>query len=549
MLLSATAPRPAYNTGTGFFVSGTNVYDANGQQFVMRGFNHTTLWGNSTYNLAAIKEFPKTGANAVRAVMGTFGVSQTPAQRQQIVESYIAGGIVPIVEDHMATVATDLASLDAVVDRWLLPGNVAWLKQYERSIILNIANEWGPDSQTWRDGYISSIARIRAAGINALIMVDAGGKGQNIHTIDTWATDVQAADPQHNVLFSIHLYEYWRSSGATDVGTIDPAIGLPWDVKTELTQVRDAGLPMICGEFSWDEASFVEYDTREAMQAFEDLDMGWLAWSWNQNDDTRLNMVASSTAYQYNSDNDLSDFGKLVINEPALGLKATAKKASIFSTPPSPNASLRGICFNDSDKDGIADPGESKSVGKTVFLDADNDGALDPGEKSVLTDSAGAFAFTGLAAGLQRVRRVFPSGYTYSTQLIDLNVIAGQNVTGLLIGSKPGVALPPPPTSGGSISGFLFFDVNKNSKFDAGEAYQSGKTVFIDLDGDNVLDANEKKFTTDAKGAFKFGNLAAGTFKVRRVVPAGYKVTTPARNVSLTAGQNVTGVAIGTAAI
>ena len=68
-------------------------------------------------------------------------------------QRYINEGIVPIVEDHMATSQTDAASLQSVVDRWLLPDNLAWLKQYERQVILNIANEWGPDSTVWRDQY------------------------------------------------------------------------------------------------------------------------------------------------------------------------------------------------------------------------------------------------------------------------------------------------------------------------------------------------------------------------------------------------------------
>ncbi|MEO6436732.1 MAG: cellulase family glycosylhydrolase, partial [Tepidisphaeraceae bacterium] len=110
-------PRPAFSTGGGFFVKDAQLYDANGYPFHIRGFNHTHWWGNTTNNFAAIDEFPKTRANAVRAVMGTgFGGSMTPAQRKTIVERYIANGIVPIVEDHMGTSSFDPASLSAIVD-------------------------------------------------------------------------------------------------------------------------------------------------------------------------------------------------------------------------------------------------------------------------------------------------------------------------------------------------------------------------------------------------------------------------------------------------
>ncbi|MBC7783109.1 MAG: hypothetical protein H7144_04655 [Burkholderiales bacterium] len=208
--------------------------------------------------------------------------------------------------------------------------------------------------------------------------------------------------------------------------------------------------------------------------------------------------------------------------------------------------SLSGVVFGDSNKNGVYDSGDTLGASRVVFLDLDGDNALDNNEKSVLTNAQGKFTFTGLAAGTYHVRRVFPAGYVASTPLIDIDLGAGQNVTGLLIGSKQGTVTP---VTKGSISGFLFFDSNKNGKYEAGEALQSGKTVFIDLDGDNVLDANEVKVTTDAKGAYSFNGLIAGTYKVRRVIPAGFKVTTPARNMTLTTGQKLTGVTIGTAPV
>ena len=103
--------RPADVPGTGFFVANGNVYDANGYEFLVRGFNHTTRHGNATRNLDAINEFDKTGVNAVRTTFGTFGVGTTPTQRKSIVEQYISQGIIPIVEDHSATNGTSASQL------------------------------------------------------------------------------------------------------------------------------------------------------------------------------------------------------------------------------------------------------------------------------------------------------------------------------------------------------------------------------------------------------------------------------------------------------
>ena len=332
---AATATRPAANTGVGFFVSGGEVYDPNGERFVMRGVSNNHWWGNPTTNEAAISQFRKTGANTVRTIFGTgyTGGSETPADRQRIVEKYLAQGLTPVVEDHMATCDNDAADLAEVVDRWLDPANVAWLKKYEDKVILNIANEWGPDAPAWRDAYVQQVGRLRAAGVNNLLMVDAGGCGQAMHTLDTWGGDVLAADPQHNVVFSIHFYSEWRTENrAADVGRNNPATGDPWDVATELADARRARLPIVVGEFSSDALSFVPYQTRRVMEVAEGLGVGWIAYSWNQNNPEGLNMLPGSN-WRYDSDADLTAWGNLVVNDPQVGLKATGRPATVWAGP------------------------------------------------------------------------------------------------------------------------------------------------------------------------------------------------------------------------
>src|SRR5262249_17733765 len=80
---------------------------------------------------------------------------------------------------------------------------------------------------------------------------------------------------------------------------------------------------------------------------------------------------------------------------------------------------------------------------------------------------------------------------------------------------------------------------------DANESGIAGRTVFIDLDNDSALDANEKSTTTNASGQYALSNLAVGTYKVRQIRPAGWSQTFPLNNfgisVTLAAGQNATG--------
>jgi uncharacterized protein (DUF2141 family) len=542
MLSAAVLPvvqRPSFNTGTGFFVSGNKVYDANGHEFVMKGFNHTTWFGDNAKNLAAIAEFGKTGANTVRAVFGTgFGASQTPAQRQDITDRYIAQGIVPVVEDHMATNVTDTASFNAVVDRWLDPANVSWLKKDEKQVILNIANEWGPDSTTWRDAYIGAIHRLRAAGINALIMVDAGGySGQSIHSIKTWAKDIIAADPQHNVLFSIHMYSFWRTSEATDLGTWSKnGDKAPWSIATELAAVQNSGVPLVVGEFSWDGAPAVWYKTREAVQTFTNLNMGWLAWSWNQNSDSRIDMTATNKGYLYNSDADLSDFGKFIINDPTLGLKATAQKATIFGT-----VTIGGTVFSDADANSFFDAGESAYPSGTVFIDSDGNGALDTGELSVPTALDGTFAFSGLAAGTYKLGFIPDPGSHVTTAFNPITLQPGQDANKVQIG----VAADDVVSNGlGVISGVVFTDANGNGVRDFVESGIANQTVFMDQDGDDVLDFGEFMETTDQDGRYAFKLVVPGDYRIRPVLSGGTVRTTSGVDLTLT-GQTVTTGTIG----
>lgn len=216
---------------------------------------------------------------------------------------------------------------------------------------------------------------------------------------------------------------------------------------------------------------------------------------------------------------------------------------------PTNSARISGFTFNDADRSGTFNAGDSLAVGKTVFLDADNDGVLDAGEKSVVTDANGNYAFAGLAAGTYRVRRVFPTGYQASTPPIDLVLTAGQVVAGQAIGSVTKSVTPPPPPppppGKASIAGFVVNDVNGDSKWTSGELGLAGRTVWIDADNDGLLDSNEAKLITDSKGTFKFTGLAAGTYKVRQLLPTSWQQTSPANgfglNIVLTNGQAKTG--------
>ncbi len=86
--------------------------------------------------------------------------------------------------------------------------------------------------------------------------------------------------------------------------------------------------------------------------------------------------------------------------------------------------------------------------------------------------------------------------------------------------------------TGGTISGNVFNDLNMNGIQNTGEPGLGGWVVFLDANGDGVLDNNEDWTTTDANGNYSFSNLATGlgaftTYNVTIFQQYGWTASTP----------------------
>lgn len=367
LLLSVT--RPAYNTGTGFFVKDGLVYDANGNEFIMKGPNMNHAWGSYNSNYAAIDQIAKTGANAARIVMyrdiaadasnNWTDAADTVARRKAVVERYLANGMVAVVEDHASiqdsSSQSSVAALNQITTHWI--ENASWLMQYEQGVILNIANEWGPvvnasgSNTTWRDAYINNVLRLRKGADNTLgttdditnlICIDAAGWGQDFNSLALHAQSILDADPQHNIVFSIHLYGQWRDENrAFEVNGAASSDYGPWDIRTRLRSLtnRTNRLPLVIGEWAWEDfrdfsnssAPYAGYRTQRVMEIAHELGIGWTGWSYNGSSPSTLNMIAGNINNSaYNSNADLSEWGDALVNNPVYGLKSSAKRASVF---------------------------------------------------------------------------------------------------------------------------------------------------------------------------------------------------------------------------
>ena len=178
---------------------------------------------------------------------------------------------------------------------------------------------------------------------------------------------------------------------------------------------------------------------------------------------------------------------------------------------------VRGVKFIDADADGVRDAGEAGLAGVTLFVDKDGDGVLDVGETSTVTAADGSYALGGIGPGIMRVGEVVRDGWTRTTPAAAIRITSGLRVTGADVGN---VQL-------GSLSGAKFEDSNGNGERDAGERGLANWTIFLDVNGDGILQANERRVLTDADGRYSFADLLPGSYTIAEEQKEGWVQTTP----------------------
>lgn len=327
--------RPSYNKSIGFFTLNGKIYDANGQQFIPMGFNGAVFWQDENCGKASIAEMKKTNANAVRLISvipakNSWSWNSKIQNQRALIDSCVKNKIVPILEFHDATCGNKYENdpenkdLKSIVDYWVSPELIQLCKDYEKQLIVNIANEWGPNDISWRDAYVTAVTRMRNAGINNLLMIDAGGNcGQNPNSILNWAKDLIEADEQKNVVFSQHMYSFWVTADKTKEN---------WQFSFENTVdlFKANNIPFIIGEFGWNGTTDVRYNPELVVKKCSELGVGWFFWSWFDQPNLPFYCVVKNHCRGFQSKEDLTPAGDWLINNPVYGLKARAFRSTIY---------------------------------------------------------------------------------------------------------------------------------------------------------------------------------------------------------------------------
>lgn len=270
-----------------FYVQGRQLFDRCGEPVVLRGINEMVIWTAPEGH--TLPEIAKTGANTVRVVW-TIKDHPGEAQLDRVLSRAVAEKLIPIVELHDAT--GKLEEVPRLVEFWVRPEVVSVLKKHERHLLLNIANEAGDavDLADFVNTYTSAIQKLRAAGLELPLMIDAPRWGQDIDTLQAAAPALMAADPLRNVLFSVHM---WWSK---DTDTEDP--GSTKRIRSEIEQSVAMNLPLVIGEFAHAGVGCsrsIDYVT--IITEAERAGIGWLAWSWGpgNQDCAEMDMTTAGT--------------------------------------------------------------------------------------------------------------------------------------------------------------------------------------------------------------------------------------------------------------
>ena len=311
----------AFAAANGFHVSGTKLYDANGQEFVMRGINHAHAWYKGDSD-TAIPAIAKTKANTVRVAFSDgkrndLGGYDSIENVKKLIKLCEDNKLIAVVEVHDTTGDDRTEYLDDAVNYWISMKDA--LKGHEDTVILNIGNEWYGtwDSNGWAEGYKNAIPKLRNAGIKNTIMVDCAGWGQYPKSIADRGKDVFNSDPDKNTMFSIHMYEY---AGA-DSGT----------VKSNIDSVMNQGLALCIGEFG-SRHTHGDVDEYTIMDYCQERGAGYIGWSWKGNGSEWSYLDIANDW----SGNSLSEWGNTLINY-RNGIKNTSKMCSVFGNRPDPN--------------------------------------------------------------------------------------------------------------------------------------------------------------------------------------------------------------------
>lgn len=289
----------------GFYVEEGRLYDNRCNEFIIRGVNYPYAWYTSQDIQQRFAEIAAFGANAVRVVLAT-GAQWARVDGDalsNIIESAKANKLIAILEVHDSTGWAESANAvhpEDAVNYWLSADVLSAIVGNEAYVIINVANEpFGNDTtDEWEPFHMKAVQDLRAGGVSHTLMVDAPNWGQDWTATmleGDGAPNIFNADPERNVVFSVHMYDvYWDSMIVDDYFNVFMA----------------KGLPLVVGEFAADHGPDKDVAEDAIINRAEELGIGYLGWSWSGNN-AELSSLDMTVNFSANS---LTPWGERILN-------------------------------------------------------------------------------------------------------------------------------------------------------------------------------------------------------------------------------------------
>lgn len=323
----------------GFYTDGVRQLDANGKEFLMRGYNYSYAWQKNLWG-AAFSTAKKYNCNALRIQLSDgqkdLGGYCDAKQVSDLIRSCKDNHFIGVFNVQDTGGGNDKNVLLHAADYWVGIKN-AVIGQ-EKYCIVNIGNEWmgspGRDcngewsdyqENLWSDTYIEAVRRIRSAGIKNTLMIDCNGYGQYADIIWKEGQRILDEDKKYfedgkpNIIFSIHFYEkacYWdyeKGVGSRVAHSIDKALSI--------------GAPVCIGEYAYSRKSEEWKMDWETIQDYsKTMNIGYLGWSFTGNGDAEsqgLDMFNNDGSKMYKN-------GECIIQHPNDGILATSVICSVY---------------------------------------------------------------------------------------------------------------------------------------------------------------------------------------------------------------------------
>ena len=218
------------------------------------------------------------GSNAVRVVLSTGGQwARVDGPAVASIISWLkANQLVGVLEVHDSTGYGESAGAvhpDDAVSYWLSSDIRSAIDGQEGYVLINIANEPFGNTETdqWQSFHVGAVQSLRAAGLGHALVVDAPNWGQdwtNTMRDGAGAQAIYDADPDNNVVFSVHMYDVYDTSAT---------------VQAYFNNFLEKGLPLLVGEFAADHGPGTDVDEGTIMAQAESRGVGYLGWSWSGN--------------------------------------------------------------------------------------------------------------------------------------------------------------------------------------------------------------------------------------------------------------------------